>query len=454
MRHLYLMRHAKAKQPHGEMTDHQRPLRKRGERQAEAMAQVLQRWQALEGEIFVSTAARTRQTFDVIEAQHLEHHFASHVLFDDALYTFEGDALLEWLKVLPDKTERVLVIGHNPALIELARWLNDEAPHSLPTGSVLYMTLPDTPWKAIAKGEANLEGGITPETASFPLFQRTAPKPPTHQKRTASRVRDLLEYQYQMVRALEPGVIAGMDPEFLHQYRVNLRRSRAVGESVLAITKVPGLKKMLKRLKQRAQATSDLRDLDVLLEELAKNQPPLSTDTRQHLRQWLQHCRQAQRQTLGQQLRAPGYVDELESWQRYIASDELWKALSKLTCKRIQAVLNERITRHNEALAALSPASPDTELHDLRKGVKRIRYLADLNPALAEPLLVELKRRQSLLGDYQDLCSRQAWLDAFNAGVDIPQEQRKECSQWQAALETQKQKLRKKVLALPPLVSH
>lgn len=69
MRHLYVMRHAKAKQPSGDMTDHQRPLRKWGKRQAGAMARVLQGWHALEGEIYVSTAARTRETFDAVVAQ-------------------------------------------------------------------------------------------------------------------------------------------------------------------------------------------------------------------------------------------------------------------------------------------------------------------------------------------------------------------------------------------------
>ena len=56
MRHLTLMRHAKAQQPSGEMTDHQRPLSKRGVRQAHAMAYVLQRWQSLAGKVCVSTA--------------------------------------------------------------------------------------------------------------------------------------------------------------------------------------------------------------------------------------------------------------------------------------------------------------------------------------------------------------------------------------------------------------
>lgn len=70
----------------------------------------------------------------------------------------------------------------------------------------------------------------------------------------------------------------------------------------------------------------------------------------------------------------------MQAWQHFIASDDVGKALSKLTPKRIRTVLNERIARHDEDLAALSLDTHDTEFHELRKGVKRIRYLADLNP--------------------------------------------------------------------------
>lgn len=453
MRHLTLMRHAKAKQPSGDMTDHQRPLNKRGVRQAEAMAHVLQRWQALEGKICVSTAVRTRQTFDVIEAQHLERQLDSHVLLDDALYTFEGEALLAWLKALPDTAKRVLVIGHNPALVELAHWLNDEAPPSLPTGSVLHFTLPETPWSAIKKGSAELAGGLTPETASYALFKgRDGELHPT-KRDTASRLHEALAYQFERVKALKPGVMAGEDPEFLHQYRVSLRRSRAMLESVRSITNVSGLKKRLKQLKQHASATSDLRDLDVFLEELNHTEPPLSAGAQQSLRQWLQGCQRAEHTALCQQLSAPGYLEALEEWQRWLASETCEQALAKLSPKRIQAVLDERVVRHHEDRAALSLDSPDAAFHELRKGVKRIRYLADLHPATSKALLAGLKRRQRLLGEHQDLCVRQAWLEAFSVSKEGTSKERQECAQWQVALEAQKQTLRKKVLALKPLES-
>lgn len=403
MRHLTLMRHAKAKQPSGEMTDHQRPLNKRGVRQAQAMAQVLQRWQTLEGKICVSTAVRTRQTFDAIEALHLERQLDSHVLLDDALYTFEGDALLTWLKGLPEKTERVLLIGHNPALVALAHWLNEEAPTSLPTGSILHFTLPDTPWKSLEQGSAELAGGLTPDTASYDLFQRRAAEPPEGQGNIASRLHEALAYQFQRVKALKPGVLAGVDPEFLHQYRVSLRRSRAILESVRTITKVPVLKKRLKQLKQHARATSDLRDLDVFLDELNHTEPPLAASTQQSLRQWLQRCQQAEHAALCQQLNAPGYLEALEEWQRWLASEACEQALAKLSPKRIKAVLDERLARHHEDMKVLALDCPDAAFHELRKGVKRIRYLADLHSSTSKALLKDLKRHQRLLGGHQDL---------------------------------------------------
>ncbi len=452
MPELYLMRHAKAKRTRGDMTDHQRPLSQRGRRQAAAMAQALQRWQALDGEIHVSDAARTRETLDEIAGQLPEFSLVERAHFDEALYTFDGQALLGWLKALPDEADRVLVIGHNPALLELAHWLCGEAPQALPTGSLLHVTLPDTPWPALEQHCAELAASLTPEEASHALFQRQAPKPPDLNKAgLARRIRGLLEHQYLMARALEPGLIAGIDPEFLHQYRVNLRRSRAIGESVLATTEVSGLKKMLKRLKRRAQATSELRDLDVFLETLAETPPPLSPRSRQALQRWLQARQHEQHAALCQQLSAPDYADDIQAWQDFIASRGFHKALRKLSSKRIEAVLAERIARHDGDLAALSCDSADVTFHELRKSVKRIRYLAELEPKHHRAFLSGLKRRQSLLGDLQDLCTRQAWIDAFSASSRNAHRRKQECAAWRAALEEQKQTLREEVMTLASL---
>ncbi|MGM0982219.1 MAG: CHAD domain-containing protein [Pseudomonadota bacterium] len=452
MRHLFVMRHAKAKKGDGDVNDHQRPLRKRGRRQAAAMAKVLQQWQALEGQILVSDAARTRETLDEIAGQLQEPSLVERARFDEALYHFDGQALLAWLKALPNEADRVLVIGHNPALLELVHWLCGEVPQALPTGSLLHVTLPDTPWSALEQHSAELAARLNPDEASHALFKRKAPvKPSLRKVGLAKRIRGLLEHQYRMVRALEPGVMAGVDPEFLHQYRVNLRRSRAIGESVLATTKVPGLKKMLKRLKRRARATSELRDLDVFLESLTETPPPLSPRSHQALERWLQARHQEQHEALCQQLSTPDYDEEMQDWHGFIASKGFHKALRKLSSKRIEAVLDERIAGHDQDLASLSIDSTDEAFHELRKSVKRIRYLAELEPQRQKRFLEGLKHRQRLLGDLQDLCTRQAWIEVFSTSSRNAPRRKQECDAWREALEEQKRVFREQVISLAPL---
>ena len=454
MRHLYLMRHAKAKSSRAELADHRRPLRRRGRHQAEAMAAPLQQWGALAGDIHVSSARRTLQTLEAVDAVLPDLGVAERIQLNEELYTFEGQALLEWLRGLPEESERVLVIGHNPALLQLARWLCPEAPASLPTGGLVHLVLPVGSWASLARHCAELSSGITPAEASHALFQRRAPAPPELDKADpASRVHALLSHQYRLIRALEPGVMAGVDPEFLHQYRVNLRRSRAIGESLLAIAKVPGLKKRLKRLKRRAQATSELRDLHVFLESLAAQPAPLAERSRRALHDWLAARERERHEALCRQLGDPEYAEEMAAWQAFLDGKRFQQALRGLDSKRVDQVLDERLAGHDRELATLGVASPDAAFHDLRKGVKRIRYLAELDAKRHRRLLKGLKRRQGLLGDFQDLCTRQAWIEAFATDARHAPRRRQECDAWCAALEEQKRELREQITALAPLAS-
>ncbi|MFG6157284.1 CHAD domain-containing protein [Halomonas sp. 1390] len=454
MRQLVLMRHAKAKRGSQKMADHDRPLSKRGRRQAAAMAEAMQYRKDLEGELklHVSGATRTRETLDEMAKRRPELALSERADVDETLYTFDANALLAWLRRLPDANANVLVIGHNPALLELARWLCPAAPDGLPTGSLLRLALPDTAWRSLERDSAEGMESLTPEQASHALFKRRGPEPPKLDKAGLKRrILELLAHQYRCVRALEPGMVAGVDVEFLHQYRVNLRRSRAIGESVLTTIKVPGLKKRLKRLKRRAQATSDLRDLDVFLESLTESSPPLASRSRQALTRWLQARRKEAHAALCQQLAQPDYAEAMRDWWNLIHSRAFRQALAGVSNKRIASVLIERLVRHDQALAGLTSQSDDGAFHDLRKAVKRIRYLAELAPKRHREFLAGLKHRQRLLGDFQDLCTRQAWIEAFAASARHAPRRRRECDTWQAALEEKKRALREKIMALAPL---
>ena len=251
--------------------------------------------------------------------------------------------------------------------------------------------------------------------------------------------------------------MAGADPEFLHQYRVNLRRSRAIGEALLAIArapgrdKVPGLKRHLKHFKRRAQGTSDLRDLDVFLARLATAPPAAEEGTRRALHGWLSERARGEQQRLCQQLRQPDYAVEMQAWEAYLEGEAFREALARITPARIEAVLAERIADHNRDLVALSLEAPDQAFHDLRKTVKRIRYLAELQPKRHRALLADLKQRQTLLGELQDLCTREAWLATFVESGAAPADASADIAAWQAALQTEKDAQREAIMALAPL---
>ncbi|TFH87883.1 CHAD domain-containing protein [Billgrantia azerbaijanica] len=451
---LYVMRHAKAKTAAKGMDDRHRSLSGRGQRQVAAMARPLQRLGAFDGEIHASPAMRTRQTLLGLDAQLAGADLAGRAHYPEALYTFDSKPLREWLGATLATTDRLLLIGHNPALLALARWLCPQAPAALPTGGLLHLALPDSAARALRKHRAELVTQLVPAQADHALFKRQAPKAPDLEKAgLARRILGLLHHQYRMARALEPGVIAGFDPEFLHQYRVNLRRSRAIGESVLATTEIPGLKKALKRLKRRAQATSDLRDLDVFLESLERAPTVLSTGTRTALRDWLARRARERHAALCQALSRPDYAQDMTQWQRLLSTKPFRRALRALSADQVQAVLAERISRHDADLAALHAEAPDEAFHELRKTVKRIRYLAELEPVRNRDFLAGLKQRQTVLGDFQDLCTRQAWLTAFAdtrsppAAETIPME----AHHWSETLEQRKAELRRAIVAFDPL---
>ncbi len=126
MKHLYLIRHARAKRAD---VDHERPLSGRGQRQVAAMAEPLQRLGAFTGEIHVSTALRARQTLLGLDATLPELGLAGRAHYHEALYTFEEKPLRRWLRAADLDTDHLTLLGHNPALLALAQRLSaHEAP--------------------------------------------------------------------------------------------------------------------------------------------------------------------------------------------------------------------------------------------------------------------------------------------------------------------------------------
>jgi phosphohistidine phosphatase len=114
-RRLILLRHAKSDWP--DVPDRDRPLAKRGRRDAPRIARWLHEQGYQPDVVVVSAATRTRQTWDLV-APELGGSPAVH--FEPRAYAASALTLLYLAQELPARYRTALLIGHNPGLSELA----------------------------------------------------------------------------------------------------------------------------------------------------------------------------------------------------------------------------------------------------------------------------------------------------------------------------------------------
>ena len=152
MKQLHLVRHARSSWEHPELSDRQRPLNIRGRQAApltgRAMHEEIEAIGRETPQFFVSTAERARETFDglTIGWPLLGEQVPN---FEDALYTFDETDLIDWIAAANDGLDSIALIGHNPAMTELANFLCPTLAFSnLPTAGWLWLCFDDDSWDA------------------------------------------------------------------------------------------------------------------------------------------------------------------------------------------------------------------------------------------------------------------------------------------------------------------
>jgi phosphohistidine phosphatase len=114
-RRLLLLRHAKAAWP--DVPDNERPLSDRGRRDAPAIGRWLQSSGYVPDIVLCSTASRTRETWELLAA---ELDAAPPVRYEQRIYEATALSLLHLLREAGNGYRTVLLIGHNPGIVELA----------------------------------------------------------------------------------------------------------------------------------------------------------------------------------------------------------------------------------------------------------------------------------------------------------------------------------------------
>jgi phosphohistidine phosphatase len=145
MKTLLILRHAKSSWKDPYLADHDRPLNKRGKRDAPIMGLLLREKGLLPDLILCSTAKRARKTVEsVVESS----GYDGQVQLTRDFYQAYPVAFFTILGEIPDEYQRVMIVGHNPDLEELVEMLTGDY-ELMPTAALAQVGLPIQSWEEL-----------------------------------------------------------------------------------------------------------------------------------------------------------------------------------------------------------------------------------------------------------------------------------------------------------------
>jgi len=175
-RRLVLLRHAKSAWP--DVPDRERPLARRGQRDAPVMGRWLRGAGLVPDLVVCSTARRARETWQLVQPG---LGAAPPVRFDERVYQASAAQLLALIRREPPAVKTLLVVGHDPAVPGLALALAGTSPDDrtgagagavpagvpgrmrvkFPTSAVAVFACAGS-WDALGPGSARLACFVTP----------------------------------------------------------------------------------------------------------------------------------------------------------------------------------------------------------------------------------------------------------------------------------------------------
>jgi phosphohistidine phosphatase len=163
---LMLLRHSKAV-PFTGGSDHQRALTERGRSDAARLGQFLAEEKFTPDAAIHSGARRTKETLAIVLAQFQPRIKES---TEPKLYNAPYAAFLQVVRSAPDTAKRLLLVGHNPAIAEVAYRLSGDAEADalaamaakFPTSALAVLEFPADHWRDVGEGGGRLVRFATP----------------------------------------------------------------------------------------------------------------------------------------------------------------------------------------------------------------------------------------------------------------------------------------------------
>ena len=155
MKTLYLVRHAKSSWKYPRLDDFERPLNKRGRKNAPFMGSILKKLKVAPDIIISSPANRAATTARII-ADAIDYPLVK-IRYEETIYATSEYDLLQVLQQLDDAVSQAMLVSHNPAITDLANSIGDTAISNIPTCGVCCVDLNISSWAKIEDQRGKLK---------------------------------------------------------------------------------------------------------------------------------------------------------------------------------------------------------------------------------------------------------------------------------------------------------
>lgn len=150
MKTLILVRHAKSSWDYPHLSDFDRPLNGRGERDAPRMGIYLEE-NGIHADLIVSSPANRALT----TARTIQQHQTStqpHIIDERSLYHASASAILRIVQSQSETVNHLMIFGHNPGFTACANQMADTYIDNIPTCGVVGIQFGVNSWSEVAFG--------------------------------------------------------------------------------------------------------------------------------------------------------------------------------------------------------------------------------------------------------------------------------------------------------------
>jgi CHAD domain-containing protein len=247
---------------------------------------------------------------------------------------------------------------------------------------------------------------------------------------SATALKVILKSLLETMKMNEEGIVLDIDTEFLHDFRVAVRRTRSALTLIKGVFPESVKEKFKTDFTRIGKKSNELRDLDIYLlrkDKYTEMLPPNLRPGLEHLYEIISSERGDALCEFVRELSSDTYRHSIGSWENFLNEQFTGEGALEGASAPVIGLARKRIRKRYKKAVRLgkeiNEKSPDVELHSLRIECKKLRYYLEFFESLfpeseIKAAIKHLKILQDNLGDFNDLRVQQERLRGYISKMD------------------------------------